>query len=388
MTIHWCATAPVPEAGLAHLAGTGQPVVIWRTAGPAWEAVPKMPAQDLRDYCADALRAAVRRDDLVISALGAAEDLSLAAHCLERRVHFVCASAATPALEALADIARGMGVTIAPEAGLAPGIDHILARQLFAAYRADPAYAPRNVISFSSFCGRVPSAGNALRAKFHTAPVELLQSLLMSARSIRAFAELAVTHPWDAVTELVVPTAQPETFEAYPTGDSLALKRIYGLDPEWPVRQFARGTLQLKGWSAAWEPIFAELAGLAGPEAAPGEAPSTDAGPAAIAKTLAQNNPYAEGEADRVVVFVSLLAQREGVAAWHRSWVLEAGGDFRGPAVQRLEALSLGLAGQAVLARDMLAGLHVASEDAKIVARWMEALPHQAHHLNLINHLR
>ena len=25
---------------------------------------------------------------------------------------------------------------------------------------------------------------------------------------------------------------------------------------------------------------------------------------------------------------------------------------------------------------------------AKIVARWMEALPHQAHHLNLINHLR
>ena len=103
---------------------------------------------------------------------------------------------------------------------------------------------------------------------------------------------------------------------------------------------------------------------------------------------MAQNNPYAEGEADRVVVFVSLLAQREGVAAWHRSWVLEAGGDFRGPAVQRLEALSLGLAGQAVLARDMLAGLHVASEDAKIVARWMEALPHQAHHLNLINHLR
>ena len=86
--------------------------------------------------------------------------------------------------------------------------------------------------------------------------------------------------------------------EVYPNRDSIPFIADYNFDDDWPIRSFVRGTIRLKGWAAAWAPVFAEIETLDGP-----------AGEARLAEMAAQfwrDNAYAAGEPDRVVLCVAL----------------------------------------------------------------------------------
>ena len=61
--------------------------------------------------------------------------------------------------------------------GLDPGIDHLMAHDLVARYKASKAYHPGNVVSFTSYCGGVPKIANPFRYKFSWAPVGVLKAL-------------------------------------------------------------------------------------------------------------------------------------------------------------------------------------------------------------------
>jgi len=98
-------------------------------------------------------------------------------------------------------------------------------------------------------------------------------------------------------------------------------------------------------------------------------------------------NAYDEGEPDRVVLCVSLKAENEGVAVWHKTYVMDAWGDARGTAMARLVSIPVSLAVEAVLNRAIPVGMHAAPSDPKLVGDWMAEVDRLAQHLQGVDHL-
>jgi len=379
MTVHWCGTGLSSGPGLRRLIEAGQPVVVWnRTVEKAHEVVGDL-TDDIRAYALDALTAALQPGDLAVSMLPADQHVAIANACLQRRAHFVSSSYIAPEMRALDGAFREAGLVSVNEVGLDPGIDHLMAHDLVARYRASAGYDVENDLSFTSYCGGVPKIPNAFRYKFSWAPVGVLKALRSASRSIRNYSELRVARPWDAISRYDAALPVPESFEVYPNRDSLPFIADYRFDPAWKIRDFVRGTIRLNGWAAAWAPVFAEIETLSGPEG--------DARLAEMAAEFLRDNAYAPGEPDRVVLFVSLMAQRAGRVVFHETWAMDAWGDARGSAMGRLVSVPVSLAVEAVLAREIPAGVHAAPHDPRLIARWMGEVARLAQYLQRIDHL-
>ncbi len=382
MTIHWCGTGLSSGPGLRRLLEAGRKVAVWnRTPDKAREVVGDL-TDDIRAYSLEALTAALQPGDIAVSMLPADQHVAIARACLSKGAHFVSSSYIAPEMKALDDAFRDAGLVSVNEVGLDPGIDHLMAHDLVARYRASPAYHADNVLSFLSYCGGVPKIPNAFRYKFSWAPAGVLKALRSPSRSLRNFSELRVSRPWDAITRYDAPLPQPESFEVYPNRDSYPFMQDYRFDPDWKVRDFVRGTIRLNGWADAWAPIFAEIEGLEG--ATPAE---VDAALTARANALLKENAYAPGEPDRVILFVSLKSERDGRPVFHETWAMDAWGDARGSAMGRLVSVPVTLAIEAVEAREIPVGVHAAPHDPRLIARWMGEIGKLAQYLHRINHL-
>lgn len=373
MRIHWCGTGLSSVPGLRRLILDGHPVTVWNLPVEQAAAAVGDITDDIRAMEPPTFAAALAPGDIVVSMLPAHLHAGIARLCVTQHAHFVASSYTTDDLRALDAPARAAGVALVTEVGLDPGIDHVMAHDLVAAYRASPAFHRDNVLSFTSCCGGVPAVPNAFRYKFSWSPLGVLRALLSPARSIRDYSELRVAHPWDAVRSYIAPLRVPETFEVYPNRDSVPYLAEYGFEPGWKVKEFMRGTLRLHGWAEAWAPVFAAIAADPSPEALQ-----------ALADELWAKHPLAEGEADRVVLCVALMAEREGRPVWHRTWTLDAAGDVRGSAMARLVSGTVALAVEAVMRREFPVGLHGPPHDRRLVARWLEATQHQAQHMRLV----
>ena len=259
------------------------------------------------------------------------------------------------------------------EVGLDPGIDHLMAHDLVARYRASEAFDKRNDLSFLSYCGGVPKTPNDFRYKFSWSPLGVLRALRSPSSSIRDFTEFDAARPWVALSTYEAPLPEPETFEVYPNRDSLPFMEQYDFDPGWRVRDFVRGTLRLEGWSEAWAPVFKEIDDLKG-EA--GEARLVE-----MADEMWSQHAYAEGEADRVVLVVDLSAEHDYDTVWHETWVLDAQGDERGSAMARLVSIPVALAVEAAQAGKLPAGVQAAPSDPAIVADWLDRIAGEAQHM-------
>jgi saccharopine dehydrogenase-like NADP-dependent oxidoreductase len=379
MTIHWCGTGLSSVPGLRRLIEGGHKVVVWnRTVEKAREAVGDL-THDIRPYTLAALTDALQPGDVAISMLPADQHVAIAKACLAKDANFVSSSYIAPEMKALDDTFRKAGLVSVNEVGLDPGIDHLMAHDLVARYRASKAYSPDNVLSFTSYCGGVPKVANAFRYKFSWSPLGVLKALRSPSRSLRNFSELRVNRPWDAITSYDAPLPVPESFEVYPNRDSLPFIEDYRFDPSWKIRDFVRGTIRLNGWSDAWGPVFREIETLQGPEG--------DARLAEMAAQFWRDNAYAEGEADRVILFVSLKAERDGKPVFHETWAMDAWGDERGTAMGRLVSVPVSLAVEAVLAREIPAGVHPAPHDPKLLARWLGEVEHLAQYMARVDHL-
>ena len=153
----------------------------------------------------------------------------------------------------------------------------------------------------------------------------------------------------------------------------------YRFDPAWKVRDFVRGTIRLNGWAKAWAPIFAEIETLQGPEG--------DARINALAAELVKENTYAPGEPDRVVLFVSLKAEREGRVVHHETWAMDAWGDERSSAMARLVSSPVSFAVESLLAREIPAGVHPAPHDPRLYTKWLGQVRTLAQYMERIDHL-
>lgn len=378
-TIHWCGTGLSSGPGLRRLIERGHKVVVWnRTVEKARDVVGA--DAEVRAYSLDALAAALQPGDIAISMLPADQHVAIARVCLDKGAHFVSSSYIAPEMRALDGEFRAKGLVSVNEVGLDPGIDHLMAHDLVARYRAAPGYHADNVLSFTSYCGGVPKIPNPFRYKFSWAPVGVLKALRSPSRSLRNFSELRVARPWDAITAYDAPLPQPESFEVYPNRDSYPFIEDYRFEPAWKLRDFVRGTIRLNGWAAAWEPVFRAVEKLEG--ASPAE---VDATLGAMAAEMLKENSYAPGEPDRVILFVSLKAERDGRAVFHETWAMDAWGDDRGTAMGRLVSVPVSLAVESVMAREIPAGVHAAPHDPKLLDRWLGEVRHLAQYLERVD---
>ncbi len=377
--IHWVGTGLSAIPGLRRLIERGHEVTVWnRTVDKARAAVGDL-TDAIRPFALPDLAQAVADGDLIVSMLPGDWHVPLAEAALERGAHFVSSSYISPEMRALDARARAAGRALVNEVGLDPGIDHVMAHDLVAAYRAsDP--DPQAELSFISYCGGVPYHPNLFRYKFSWSPLGVLKALKSPSRSIRDGKEWQVERPWDAISRYQAPLPRPETFEVYPNRDSLPFMAEYGFDPAWKIRQFVRGTLRLEGWAEAWADVFREIETLEGED-----------GEARLAEMSAQfwkDNAYAPGEPDRVVLCVALKAERDGRTLWHRTWVLDAHGNEKGSAMAQLVSIPLSLAVEAVLGGEIGPGVSAAPSDPALVRRWLDTVGEIAQHMQLVDHLK
>lgn len=378
-TIHWCGTGLSAIPGLRRLLDGGHKITVWnRTVEKAQEAVGDL-TTDIHAFDIDALGEVLGQGDIVVSMLPGDWHVPLAELCVSKGANFVSSSYIAPEMQALDDKAREAGVTLVNEMGLDPGIDHLMAHALVADYKASDAYDVNNTISFIGYCGGIPKNPNPFRYKFSWSPLGVLKALRSPSRSIRNHAPLDVARPWDAISSYIAPLPSPESFEVYPNRDSIPFMEDYNFDPDWTVKEFVRGTLRLNGWADAWDSVFKEIETLEGPE---GEARLKE-----MSDQFWDENAYDEGEPDRVVLCVGLKAEKNGEEVWHKTYVMDAWGDERGTAMARLVSIPVSLAIEAVLKRQIPAGVHAAPSDPKLFNAWLEEVGILAQHLQVVDHL-
>ena len=376
MTVHWCGTGLSSIPGLRRLITSDVPVTVWnRTKSKATEAVGDI-TDAVQEFAPDALTEAIKPGDIIVSMLPGDWHVPLAKVAIDNSAHFVSSSYIAPDMRDLDIAAKQAGVALVNEVGLDPGIDHLMAHHLVADYRKSAAYHSENVISFKSYCGGVPKYANAFRYKFSWAPVGVLKALRSRSKSIRHFTELEVARPWDAISRYDAPLPHPEAFEVYPNRDSLPFMADYQFDPSWKVKEFVRGTLRLNGWADAWAGIFEEVG------------TASDARLAEMAEQLLTENAYEDGEPDRVVLCVDLLAEKQGTPVWHKTYVMDAWGDARGSAMARLVSHPVAMAVEAVLNRVIAPGVSPAPRDPKLVSRWLDEIQTLAQHLMVVDHTK
>jgi len=375
MTIHWCGTGLSAIPGLRRLIEAGHEVTVWnRTVEKAEDAVGDL-TRRINAFTIEALSAEVQPGDVVVSMLPGDWHVPLAELCIEKGANFVSSSYIAPEMRALDMAARDAGVALVNEVGLDPGIDHLMAHWLVADYLASSAYDVHNHISFISYCGGVPKHPNPFRYKFSWSPLGVLKALRSPSKSIRDYAPLDVARPWDAITSYSAPLPQPETFEVYPNRDSIPFMAQYHFDPAWKVREFVRGTLRLNGWADAWADVFAEIE------------TATDARLKEMSDQFWADHAYGENDPDRVIMCVGLKAEANGASVYHKTYVMDAYGDARGTAMARLVSVPVSLAVEAVLKRQIPAGVTAAPGDPKLVQNWLADVDRLAQHLQVVDHL-
>lgn len=127
----------------------------------------------------------IKNHQVVISLLPYSFHPSIAQLCIKYKINMVTASYLTKQMQDLHDSAKKAGVTVLNEVGLDPGIDHMLAMQIFDEVRE----AGGIIESYNSYCGGLPapeSANNSLRYKFNWSPRAVLLNTISNAKFLKS----------------------------------------------------------------------------------------------------------------------------------------------------------------------------------------------------------
>jgi saccharopine dehydrogenase (NADP+, L-glutamate forming) len=152
----------------------------------------------------------------------------------------------------------------------------------------------------------------------------------------------------------------------------------YKFDPNWRVKYFVRGSLRLNGWAEAWVDVFREIETLKGTEG--------DQRMKEMSQEFWSKHAYGANDPDRVVLCVSLQAERGDAVVWHKTYVMDAWGDEDGTAMARLVSVPVSLAVQAVLDGQISAGVSAAPHDPDLVIAWLKRVDSLAQHLTIVDH--
>jgi saccharopine dehydrogenase (NADP+, L-glutamate forming) len=184
--------------------------------------------------------------DLVVSLLPPALEPAVSRLAVERRKDMVSASPRGEAgMDVLDGAARAAGVTLLPEVGLDPGLDHMAIARMVARVRARRGH----VIACRSYCGGLPAPEantNCWDYKFSWNPMGAVEASLFDARHLRDGREVVVPNSELFANHFLVPIPGFDELEAHVNGDCLPYVGIYGLDG---VEDLLRATLRYPGWA-------------------------------------------------------------------------------------------------------------------------------------------
>ena len=361
-TIHWLGAGLSSGPGIRRMASQSTPLVLWnRTLAKAEEILGASTKTPARVFGAADVEAALVAGDIVVSMLPAPMHPSIADICLRKGAHLVTTSYLSDAMRALHNAAQEKNLCFLNECGLDPGLDHMLAYKLVAEYRSSPTFLQKqtpdeHTLAFSSCCGGFPRVENDFRYKFSWSPLGVLRALRSPARAVQDGVVKNIAQPWTATQPF---TLGSEKFEMYPNRDSMPYLREYGFDAAWNVRDFVRGTLRPAGWRAAWRDVFAHVES------------DSDVELAATADRLWKKHAYQDGEADRVVLAVSLVAKcTTGEVVFSRSYVVDECGTRDRSAMGLLVSLPATFAIDWILEGKAPVGVGGAPRDAATIDDW------------------
>ncbi|MEU6256026.1 saccharopine dehydrogenase family protein [Streptomyces sp. NPDC047043] len=360
-TVHWVGTGLSTGRSGLELLGEAAEVVLWGRTRERADArlaalAPRTPVRT-RGLDRDDLAATLRPGDVLVSMLPAGHHPGLLRTAIDAGAHFACTSYTTPEIEELAKEAWARGLVVLTEAGLDPGIDHLMTHLLVA--RAREVVGDRaDRVSLTSYCGGIPAEPNEFRYRFSWAPLGVLTALTAPARYVRDGQVCEVQRPWEDTEELAL---DGEVFEVYPNRDSVGFIEQYGFPEGWSTDAFVRGTLRPQGWRAAWKSVFDTVAA--------GDRDRL----AALADELAERYPTTDTDRDRVVLTVGLEAEGDG-RHWAGRYRLDVTGDDTDTAMARCVSVTAALGIERVLAGALPPGLHRAAADIREAGKWLEGL--------------
>lgn len=360
-TVHWIGTGLSTGRTGLDLLGREAEVVLWgRTrerADARLEALAPQAPVRTRGLDRDDLATALRPGDVLVSMLPAGHHPDLLRTAIDAGAHFACTSYTSPEIEELSKEAAARRLVVLTEAGLDPGIDHLMTHLLVAQAR-DAIGDRADRVSLASYCGGIPAEPNEFRYRFSWAPSGVLTALTAPARYVRDGQVREVERPWEDTEELVLDS---EVFEVYPNRDSVGFIGQYGFPEGWRTDAFVRGTLRPQGWRAAWTSVFDTVAS------------GDHARLVALAGELAERYPTTDTDRDRVVLTVGLEVERDG-RHWSGRYRLDVTGDDTDTAMARCVSTTVASGVERVLASALPPGLHRAAVDTREASRWLDRL--------------
>ena len=371
-TVHWLGAGLSSLPGIRKIALSEQKMILWnRTLSNAEEAVVSIGVEvEVRQLDWPTLDESIIEGDVVVSMLPVNLHLQVAELCLSKNAHFISSSYISPEMQSLHEETKSKELCFVNEVGLDPGLDHILAHALMAAYQSSESFNKDNEHYFRSYCGGFPKVANDFKYKFSWSPFGVLKALKSSAQWIGDGEVKQSEKPWHALTEfdMTLVNGEKETFQAYPNRDSLPFREQYGFDESWNIKEFVRGTLRLGGWSDAWKSLFDEVDDLSGNEGLNRLQEISD--------ELWDKYQYEEGEADRVVLSVELEVKSVGGEAtlWKNNYSVDEAGNDKGSAMGRLVSLNVAIAIEMLIKGKLDIGVTAAPHNYTVVADWMNEL--------------
>ena len=196
----------------------------------------------------------IKEADIVISLLPAFLHIEIARDCVQFKKHFVCASYVSEEMKLLEESAKAAGVILLHEIGLDPGIDHMSAKKMIDAVLL----AGGKITAFESYTGGLiapESDNNPWNYKFTWNP----RNVVLAGQGTAKFLwddhyKYIPYHKLFSRYDIMEIPGYGE-FEGYPNRDSLAYKKVYGLENTATI---VRGTLRKRGFCDAWN-VFVQL---------------------------------------------------------------------------------------------------------------------------------
>ena len=377
--IHWIGTGLSAIPGIKKLIQDGHQLTVWnRTVQTAKNSLKTLDVE-IREFSINNLKKQLNINDILVSMLPGDWHVPLANLCLEKKSHFVSSSYISPEMRELNQQFQDLQLSCVNEVGLDPGIDHAMAHHLVEDLKSRDLDSDIS-IDFISYCGGVPKIPNPFRYKFSWSPAGVLKALKSPSKSIKNGREWNVERPWDAITSYVAPLPKPEEFEVYPNRDSIPFISQYNFNQEWNINQFVRGTLRLQGWADAWSDVFKEIESLSFPEG--------DARLQEMSDNFWKENAYEKGEPDRVILCVSLKAEKNNNLLYHKTYILDAWGTDESTAMARLVSIPVAKAVELIKSRELKSGVSSTPDSPEIVSKWMEMVNSLCQHLEIIDHLK
>jgi len=360
--VHWVGAGLSNGSGLRIVFERAEHLLLWnRNIHRAHQLLEKLGLLGravARSFTIEALHDAIGIGDIVVSMLPAGQHSEILNLCIKRRAHFVCSSYVNDAIRDLVPDAVRSGLVVLAEAGLDPGLDHLLSHELVA--RAKAALDTRDAtVSFRSYCGGIPSIMTDFRYQFSWAPLSVLLALRSPACFIEDYKTRVAARPWDATRPYEL---DGETFEIYPNRDSTPFVVQYNFPANWRIKNFVRGTLRLAGWHRAWRDVFPVLAA------------DDDAAIVHLAQHLAARYPTTDEHRDRVVLSVELQIVDRDRVKWAGTATVDAIGDANESAMARYVSVPLACGVVEILDGYLTPGLHRAAETSDASTRWLGRL--------------